>query len=40
MLDITIDGVKYQLQNMRKDGIIKHEGTSRGGKWIILKESL
>ncbi|MDR0938342.1 MAG: putative DNA binding domain-containing protein [Mediterranea sp.] len=39
-LNITIDGVKYQLQNMRKDGLIAHEGKSRGGKWIILKESL
>ncbi|MDR0988514.1 MAG: putative DNA binding domain-containing protein [Prevotellaceae bacterium] len=37
-LNITIDGVKYQLQNMRKDGLITHEGKSRGGKWIILKE--
>lgn len=34
-LQITLDGVKYQLQNMRKKGIIEHLGNSRGGKWII-----
>jgi ATP-dependent DNA helicase RecG len=36
-LQISIDGVKYHLQNMRKKGIIKHIGKSRGGKWTIVK---
>ncbi|MDR0961567.1 MAG: putative DNA binding domain-containing protein [Mediterranea sp.] len=40
MLPFGENGVKYHLQTMRKNGIIKHEGTKRGGKWIILKESL
>jgi len=35
LLLITVDGVKYHLQNMRKKGLIQHTGTSRGGKWII-----
>jgi ATP-dependent DNA helicase RecG len=34
-LNISVDGVKYHLQNMRKKGLIKHIGKSRGGKWII-----
>ncbi|MDR0962406.1 MAG: winged helix-turn-helix transcriptional regulator [Mediterranea sp.] len=37
MLPFGENGVKYHLQTMRKNGIIKHEGTKRGGKWIILK---
>ncbi|MDR1937906.1 MAG: putative DNA binding domain-containing protein [Tannerellaceae bacterium] len=36
MLQITVDGVKYHLQDMRKKGIIKHIGKSRGGKWVIV----
>jgi len=36
LLHITVDGVKYQLQTMRKKGKIQHIGTNRGGQWIIL----
>jgi ATP-dependent DNA helicase RecG len=34
-LHLTIYGVKYHLQLMRKEGIVKYEGTKRGGKWVI-----
>ena len=36
ILEITTDGVKYHLQNMVREGIIKREGSDRSGKWIIL----
>lgn len=36
ILEITTDGIKYHLQNMVREGIIKREGSDRSGKWIIL----
>lgn len=28
--------VKYYMESMKKSGVIKREGTSQKGKWIIL----
>ena len=28
--------VKYYMESMKKSGIIKREGSSQKGKWIIL----
>ena len=36
-LGITPDGVKYHLNKLTKDGIVKHEGATKSGKWIINK---
>lgn len=36
-IGITLDGIKYHIKNMTKLGIIKHEGSTKSGKWIILK---
>ena len=36
-IGITLDGIKYQIKNMTKQGLIKHEGSTKAGKWIILK---
>lgn len=36
IFEITTDGVKYHLQNMVREGIIRREGFDRSGKWIIL----
>jgi len=35
-LDITQKGVWYHINRMRKEGIIKHEGPTKSGRWIIL----
>ena len=35
-IGITIDGIKYHIKNMTKLGIIKHEGSTKSGKWIII----
>ncbi|WP_245542044.1 winged helix-turn-helix transcriptional regulator [Proteiniphilum acetatigenes] len=32
ILDITVDGVKYHLRNLVREGIIKREGSDRTGK--------
>jgi len=37
LLGITSDGVKYHLNKMKKGGIIKHDGSTKSGKWIICK---
>ena len=36
--DITEDGVKYQLNKMKKEGIIQRIGPAKGGYWKIIKE--
>ena len=34
---LSEDGVRYHLKQMRKEGILTREGSSKSGKWIILK---
>ena len=36
-IGITLDGIKYHIKNMTKQGLIKHEGSTKAGKWIIIK---
>ena len=35
-IGITLDGITYHIKNMTKLGIIKHEGSTKSGKWIII----
>ena len=35
-IGITLEGIKYHIKNMTKLGIIKHEGSTKSGKWIII----
>lgn len=37
--NITADGVKYHLNQMKQDGLIKRIGSSRGGYWLIIKRT-
>lgn len=37
ILQITPDGVKYHLDILRKNGVIRHTGPTKAGKWEILK---
>ena len=37
-LSITLDGVKWQLNKLKKEGSIKREGSSRNGKWVVIKK--
>ena len=34
-LNITLDGVKYHIRKMTKEGIISWKGPSKGGCWEI-----
>jgi ATP-dependent DNA helicase RecG len=36
-LGLTRDGIKYHLNRMKQDGVIRHTGPARGGRWEILK---
>ena len=36
-LNRTEDSIRYHLRRMVKDGIIKHEGSTKAGKWLIVK---
>lgn len=37
--NLTVDGVKYHLNKMRRAGILSREGSTKAGKWIIHEES-
>ena len=35
--EITADGVRYHIRNLKAHGVIKREGSTKSGKWILLK---
>ncbi len=37
ILGCSLSKVKYHIEKLVKEGIIKHEGPTKGGKWVILK---
>ena len=37
MTNITEDGVKYQLDKLKKEGVIERVGPAKGGYWKILE---
>lgn len=36
-LGISFDGVRYHIKKLRAHGVIKREGSTKSGKWIVLK---
>ena len=36
-LNLTVDGVRYHLNKMRKAGLIRYEGSTKLGQWVIMK---
>ncbi len=36
-LGISFDGVRYHMKKLRAHGVIKREGSTKAGKWIVLK---
>lgn len=36
-LGISFDGVRYHLARLRKTGIIRHEGPTKGGRWVVSR---
>lgn len=39
ILGITVEGVKYHMNSLKKNGIVDRKGPTHGGKWIILKKT-
>jgi ATP-dependent DNA helicase RecG len=37
-IGISADGIKYHLDRLRKQGVLKHVGPDKGGYWEIVKE--
>jgi len=40
LLNCTQDSIKYHLKQLTNDGIIKHEGPTKAGKWIIFEDRI
>jgi ATP-dependent DNA helicase RecG len=32
----SVKGVEYHLQKLKKEGIIKHKGSDKGGCWVLI----
>ena len=37
ILGCSTGKIKYYIEKMTKQGLIKHEGSTKSGKWIITK---
>ena len=37
MLNISLNGIKWQLAKLKEQGILKREGSNRNGKWVVVK---
>ncbi len=35
MLDMSIGGVRYHINKMKKSGMLEHRGSTKKGKWIV-----
>lgn len=35
--DITANGVRYHIKNLKAKAIIKREGSTKSGRWIVIK---
>ena len=36
-LNVSFDGVRYHIKKLRVDGKIKREGSTKSGKWVVMK---
>ena len=36
LLGVSIEGVRWHLTKLKKAGVIKREGSSRNGKWVVV----
>ena len=35
--EITADGVRYHIRTLKAHGIITREGSTKSGKWVVMK---
>ena len=36
-LNVSFDGVRYHIKKLRAGGKIKREGSTKSGKWVVMK---
>ena len=36
-LNVSFDGARYHIKKLRADGKIKREGSTKSGKWVVMK---
>ncbi len=36
-LGVSFDRVRYHIKKLRADGRIKREGSTKSGKWVVMK---
>ena len=36
-LNVSFDGVRYHIKKLRAEGKIKREGSTKSGKWVVIK---
>jgi len=36
-IGISADGIKYHLNKLKAEGVIRHEGPTKAGHWKVLK---
>jgi ATP-dependent DNA helicase RecG len=37
-LGLTREGIKYHLNKMKRAGVIRHVGPTRGGRWEVVDD--
>lgn len=37
MVGLSVDGVKYHLARLKKDGLVRRVGPARGGRWEVVR---
>lgn len=38
IIDITSKGVEYNIDKLKKEGILKRVGPAKGGHWVVTSE--
>ena len=38
-LKLSVGGVRYHVNKMKKDGVVEHIGSSKKGTWFITKNN-
>ena len=36
-LELSVSGVRYHINKLKKDGVVEHIGSSKKGTWLIHK---
>ncbi|MDR2890576.1 MAG: putative DNA binding domain-containing protein [Alistipes sp.] len=37
-LNVSEGSLRHHLEKMKRDGLIRHEGSAKGGKWVVVNE--